>query len=127
MIVLNSSILVSYMNIGERIKELRVQLKMTQSNFVNAITLTYIQVGRYETQKLAPSSEVLQKLALALNTTSDYLLNGSQYAIVSAQLTDRELLNQFRAVEQLDTDDKKLVNTFIDAFITKRQIQKLAL
>lgn len=115
------------MNIGERIKELRVQLKMTQSNFVNAITLTYIQVGRYETQKLAPSSEVLQKLALALNTTSDYLLNGSQYAIVSAQLTDRELLNQFRAVEQLDTDDKKLVNTFIDAFITKRQIQKLAL
>ena len=115
------------MNFSERIKELIVQLKLSQSELAQAVGLIYIQIGRYETQKSAFSSDVLQKLASALNTTSDYLMNGSQDAIVSAQLTDKELSSQFRAIQQLDTDDKKLVKTFIDAFITKRQIQKLAL
>jgi transcriptional regulator with XRE-family HTH domain len=114
------------MGVGERIKELRTLKKLTQSDLANAIGLTYIQVGRYETQKSNPSSEVLQKLAHALDTTTDYLMNGSNDEIISAQLTDKELLKQFKAVEQLDAEDKHLVKTFIDAFLTKRQVQKLA-
>jgi hypothetical protein len=46
--------------------------------------------------------------------------------MISAQLTDKELLLQFREVEKLDQQDKHLIKTFIDAFITKRKIQKLA-
>ena len=45
---------------------------------------------------------------------------------VEAQLTDKELLRQFQEVEKLEPEDKHLVKTFIDAFITKRQIQRLA-
>ena len=45
---------------------------------------------------------------------------------VEAQLSDRELLRQFQEVEKLEPSDKHLVKTFIDAFITKRQLQKLA-
>jgi len=112
--------------VGERIKELRTQKKLTQSDLAKAVGLTYIQVGRYETQKSNPSADVLSKLADALETTADYLMNGSQDDVVSAQLTDKELLKQFKAVEQLDADDKHLVKTFIDAFLTKRQVQKLA-
>ncbi len=114
------------MSVGERIKELRTLKKMTQSDLAKAVGLTYIQVGRYETQKSNPSSDVLQKLANALDTTTDFLMNGSQDEVVSAQLTDKELLKQFKAVEQLDAEDKHLVKTFIDAFLTKRQVQKLA-
>jgi len=114
------------MGVGERIKELRTLKKLTQSDLAKEVGLTYIQVGRYETQKSNPSSDVLQKLANALDTTTDYLMNGSQDEVVSAQLTDKELLKQFRAVEQLDAEDKHLVKTFIDAFLTKRQVQKLA-
>ena len=114
------------MGVGERIKELRTLKKLTQSDLAKAVGLTYIQVGRYETQKSNPSSDVLQKLANALDTTTDFLMNGSQDEVVSAQLTDKELLKQFRAVEQLDAEDKHLVKTFIDAFLTKRQVQKLA-
>ena len=114
------------MGVGERIKELRTLKKLTQSDLAKAVGLTYIQVGRYETQKSNPSSDVLQKLANALDTTTDFLMNGSQDEVVSAQLTDKELLKQFRAVEQLDAEDKHLIKTFIDAFLTKRQVQKLA-
>ncbi len=42
------------------------------------------------------------------------------------QLTDKELLKQFKEVEKLNSDDKHLIKTFIDAFITKRKIQTLA-
>jgi hypothetical protein len=46
--------------------------------------------------------------------------------VISAQLTDKELLHQFKSVEKLSPEDKHLIKTFIDAFLTKRQIQKLA-
>jgi hypothetical protein len=42
-------------------------------------------------------------------------------------LSDKELLNQFKAVEQMDDKDKSVVKMLIDAFITKRKIQHLAL
>jgi len=45
---------------------------------------------------------------------------------VAAQLTDKELLKQFKQVELLNPDDKNLIKTFIDAFLTKRQLQQLA-
>ncbi len=61
-----------------------------------------------------------------MGTTTDFLMNGSDDDVVSAQLTDKELLNQFKEVEKLNQEDKHLIKTFIDAFLTKRQIQKLA-
>jgi transcriptional regulator with XRE-family HTH domain len=114
------------MGIGERIKELRTKKKLTQSDLAKLVGLTYIQIGRYETEKSNPSSDILQKLAQVLDTTSDILMNGASDEAVSAQLADKELLNQFKAVEKLSPEDKHLIKTFIDAFLTKRQIQKLA-
>jgi len=114
------------MHVGERIKELRTNLGLTQTDLAKKVGLTYIQVGRYETKKAVPSSDVLQKIAQTLNTTADFLMNGATHEMASSQLTDKELLNQFKAVEQLSPEDKNLIKTFIDAFLTKRQIQKLA-
>lgn len=41
-------------------------------------------------------------------------------------MTDRELLDLFAAVEELDDQDQKMVKTFIDALVTKRRVQALA-
>ena len=115
------------MGISERIKDLRTAKKLTQTDLAKIVGLTYIQIGRYETGKSAPSADVLNKMADALGTTTDYIMNGSDNDVVSAQLTDKELLNQFKEVEKLGQEDKHLVKTFIDAFLTKRKIQKLAI
>ncbi|NEN25885.1 helix-turn-helix transcriptional regulator [Cryomorpha ignava] len=114
------------MTIGERIKELRTAKKLTQTDLAKMVGLSYIQIGRYETHKSNPSSDVLHKLANALDTTTDFLMQGSSDDVVSAQLTDRELLSQFKQVEKLNKEDKHLIKTFIDAFLTKRQVQNLA-
>ncbi len=114
------------MVIGERIKELRGKKKLTQSELAQLVGLTYIQIGRYETQKSNPSADIVQKLAEVLDTTTDFLMKGTEDEVVAAQLADKELLKQFKQVEKLNAEDKHLIKTFIDAFITKRQIQQLA-
>jgi len=115
------------MSIGTRIKELRTQKRLKQTELGAIVGLTYVQIGRYELGKAEPSSNMLSKLAKALDTTTDYLVNDDMNdASVTAQLTDRELLKQFKEVELLNAEDKHLVKTFIDAFITKRHIQELA-
>ncbi len=70
---------------------------------------------------------MLSRLAKALDTTTDYLVNDDvSDSSVTGQLTDRELLRQFKGVELFSPEDKQVVKIFIDAFITKRHIQELA-
>lgn len=114
------------MTVGNRIKELRTGKKMTQAQLANEVGLSYIQIGRYEKQKSNPSAEVLQRLAEALNTTTDYLMNGTSEQIAATKVTDRDLINLFKDVEQLSKEDQEMVKTFLDALITKRKIQRLA-
>jgi transcriptional regulator with XRE-family HTH domain len=64
-------------NIGNRIKALRQEQGLTQTDLAQKIGMSYIQIGRYETQKSNPSADVLQKLAKALETSTDFLMNGS--------------------------------------------------
>jgi len=113
------------MVIGDRIKQLRTSKNMTQSDLAEIVGLTYIQVGRYEKGKSNPSADVLQKLASALDTTTDFLMSGDTEQ-VQAQLSDKELLKQFREVEKMEEKDKSIVKELIDAFITKKKIQQLA-
>lgn len=112
------------MNIGDRIKELRNKKNLTQSDLAKLVGLTYVQIGRYETHKSAPSSDILQKLAVALDTTGDFLMNGSNNDIVTAQLTDKELLTQYKRIEQLSNEDKYLIKRFINSFLLSVDIQK---
>lgn len=87
----------------------------------------YSQIGRYEEKGAQPSADILAKLANALEVSSDFLTNGSTDELAENTLSDKELLNQFKAIEKMPDKDKSVIKTLIDAFITKRQIQKLAL
>jgi len=113
-------------SVNERIKQLRIDNNLTQSELAEKVGLTYVQIGRYEKGKSNPSADVLQKLANALNTSTDYLMNGESEQ-VEAQLIDKELIRQFQEIQKLNADEKHLVKTFLDAFITKKKVQQLAL
>ena len=53
-------------------------------------------------------------------------LSGDKDEKVKASLKDAELLQQFKAVEQFNDDDKTVVKKLIDAFIVKKQLQLMA-
>lgn len=114
-------------SLGKRVIELRKKKGFSQSDLAKIVGISYAQVGRYETKGAQPPAEVLKKLADALDTTVDFLISGNSDEKAASALKDAELLQQFRAVEQMDEEDKNTVKKLIDAFITKRKIQQLAL
>ena len=114
------------MEFKDRLKQARTKKGLSQGELARAIQVHVTNISRYERGENKPTSEVLSKLANALDTTVDFLMSGSLHDQADTEINDKELLSQFKQVEQLNAADKHLVKTFIDAFLTKRQIQELA-
>ena len=60
--------------IGERIVFLREELEISQKALAVSIQTTAATLSRYENNLYEPKGEKLVRLALALHTTSDFLL-----------------------------------------------------
>ena len=114
------------MNFADRLKKARTEKGLSKGELSKQIGVHYAQIGRYEEKGARPSAEVLGKLANALGVTTDYLINGSSEDLANNTLTDKELLNQFKKIDQFSNEDKNVVKVFLDAFITKRRVQELA-
>ena len=114
------------MGFSERIRELRHRKKLSQTKLGELIGVHYTQVGKYEKGEALPSVEVLRKLADVFEVSIDFLMEGSSDEVAQALIYDRELLQQFKKIQTLNEEDRKMVKTFLDALITKRQIQNLA-
>ena len=114
-------------DLGNRIQQLRKLKNLSQTDLANAIDISYAQVSRYEIKGAQPPAEVLRKIANALDTTTDFLINGDTDEKAMSALKDAELLKQFKEVEQMEDEDKNIVKKLIDAFITKKKIQQMIL
>lgn len=111
---------------AQRLRELRKQKGLSQTQLGQLAELHYTHIGRFERGTSRPSGDTLKRLADALGVTSDYLLEGATDAAAKARFADRELLKQFQEVEQLSDEDKNVVKKLLDAFLTKKQLQELA-
>lgn len=111
--------------LGERIKSLRKQKGLSQAELGKIVGLSYAQIGRYETKGMQPSADVLKKIATELGVSPDYLLNGSAEDKAIANLDDKDLIKQFKEVEQMNEGDKNIVKRFLDAFITKIKLEQI--
>lgn len=109
---------------GERLKQLRLTKKMSQSELAKIVGIHYTQIGRYEGKGAQPTAEVLSKLANALGVSADFLMSGSSNEQAGNSLKDKDLLQQFIQVEQLPTDKKNIVVELLDAFLLKCDIQQ---
>lgn len=68
---------------------------------------------------------MLRKIADALNTTTDFLMYDDKDEKAMSSLSDTELLQQFKAVDSMDQEDKMIIKKLIDAFITKGKLKQL--
>lgn len=74
--------------IGERIREYRLSIKMTQADFASRLGVTGAAVSAYENGNRLPSYEVLVKVANILGTTTDALLGRQGAGRISLDVTD---------------------------------------
>ena len=112
------------MTFGERLKQSRIDKGLSQTDLARLAGIHYTQIGRYEKKGAQPSADVLSRMASALDTSSDFLMTGSTKEQASNTLEDKDLLKQFRKVEQLPSDKKYIVKELLDAFLLKCDIQQ---
>lgn len=110
---------------AQRLRELRKQKDLSQTELGLLAGLHYTHIGRFERGTSRPGGDTLLRLADALGVSSDYLLEGAPSAVAKARFEDRELLKQFQEVEQLSEEDKNVIKKLLDAFLTKKQLQAL--
>jgi len=115
------------MGFAQRLKKARTEKGLSQSELGDIVGIHYTQIGRYENKGAQPSADILAKIANALGISSDFLINGTTEDLAGDTLKDKELLNQFKAIEKMNEKDKNVIKTLIDAFITKGKIKQLAL
>ncbi|MCX6221328.1 MAG: helix-turn-helix transcriptional regulator [Bacteroidia bacterium] len=115
------------MGFAQRLKKARTDKGLSQTDLAKLVGIHYTQIGRYEKKGAQPSADILSKLANSLGVSSDFLTNGTSDDLAGSSLTDKELLNQFKAIEKMPERDKDVVKTLIDAFITKGKLKQLVL
>lgn len=103
--------------LGNRIIDLRKAKNWSQSELANKVGVSYAQIGRYETKGSQPPAEVLKKIADALDSTVDFLINGNTEDKAKASLVDAEVIRYFKEVDALPADDKSALIRVIAGFI----------
>lgn len=66
------------MVIGQRIKELRLEMGMTQTQLSAIVGCTQSMIARWEKEECEPTASAILKLSEALECSCDYLLGKSE-------------------------------------------------
>lgn len=118
-------LMLNHMDFESRLKELRKRKGISQGELAKLIEVHFTQVSRYERGETKPNAQAMTKLAKALDTTVDYLMNGTADDVVQDAGLEKDLISRFKEVQTLDTEDKKTVLSLMDAYIAKTKIQSL--
>ena len=95
--------------IGCRIARLRQEKNMTQDDLACATELSQDAIAGLETGGIKALGEFRDRLAEALGTTPDYLLNGEPYAQRMSMELVREMLEGGRITTQEERSLRELV------------------
>jgi transcriptional regulator with XRE-family HTH domain len=107
------------MDISNKITELRKQKNWSQYELSKQINVSREIIGRYERGEALPSIEIAKKMADAFEVSLDYLAGS-----IENQLS-KSTLGKVEEIEKLPIEEKKMVYSFLDAFITKNKMQSI--
>ena len=88
-------------NLGERLKTLRLDKRMTQTSVAQRIGVSKAMISSYELEQRSPSYGVLIKLAALYNVSTDYLLGVEKSSVKYDGLNSREIRAVMNIIELL--------------------------
>lgn len=109
---------------GENLKRLRVEKGISQEDMAKKIKIHANHLSRYERGLSAPSIEVVEKMAKLLDVSIDELVSGSVNERIEKNIADRELLNIFQKVQNLEAPQLAVVKDVVSAYLLKTDLQK---
>ena len=109
------------MSIGKRIRSLRKELELTQNQFGEELGIHGRQLARYEEGINTPSITTLMKIADHCEVSLDYLAYGHDKKIAKrAKISDLELLDTLRRIDQLKKPQRDKVKWAIDSLLNNK-------
>lgn len=113
------------MKLHDKIKQLRKSKKISQAELAEITGTHMTHISRLETGKFKPASDLLSKLAAALDVTMEYLLDDNADSFTPVKTGDKTLIEKIRLIEQLDPEEKDALMKIIDALLTKKKFVDL--
>lgn len=93
--------------LGDRIREYRTSIRMTQADFANRLGITGASVSAYENGTRLPSYDVLVKIADTLGVTTDELLGRKKNDKVVIEVTNLTPQERHAVQEIINLLEKK--------------------
>ncbi|WP_121639516.1 helix-turn-helix domain-containing protein [Virgibacillus sp. Bac330] len=91
--------------LGDRLKKLRKQKKITQEELGKKVNVTKVSISGYENGHRTPDTETLQKLADFFEVTTDYLLGRSDESNPHwNELTEKDEKDIAKRMEKIKED-----------------------
>ena len=102
------------MSLGQRIRNRRRELKLTQQQLAEALHLTSQHISVIEQDKRAPSLASLAKIAEELGVSVDYLITGRESIVT-------DTIPAIKADNRLKLEVKKALITLVQALHSDEQ------
>lgn len=102
--------------IGQRIRDLRKQKRMSQTELAKSAGVSQTTVTAWETGKAEPSSSAVARLADIFNVTTDYLLgrpNKQEIKKDDVELSDDDVIMTWRG-KPLSDEDRELIRRIMN-------------
>ena len=110
---------------GENLKKLRKERNWSQDALGEKIGIHGRHIGKYEMGKVMPNADTLIKLANLFKVSIDYLLLDEEGVSLTSNINDRMLLKDFETLDKMDTKDREIIKSLIDAYIKKHQLSEI--
>lgn len=91
---------VGKMNIGDKIKKIRKNKGLTQSQFSEITGIAINSISRYEKGERKPTTDILKKIADGLNVDIKELFDDEASFSNSFDKTEQSLINDFRSLNE---------------------------
>ena len=108
---------------GDSLKTVRVSTNISQAELADMVEMHSTHISRYERDLTQPTLEVIKKIAIALDVSTDVLIYGAEEGQAQNKIKDNELLNMFNKVQGLDKQEINCAKSLLEAFIFKKELQ----
>lgn len=106
-----------------RLKQLRLDHKLTQSELADVLGLKPTAISNYESQRNEPSFEKLIMLSEYFEVSCDYLLGISDsYLPVGGEVLDKDIVEVFDMYQQLDREYVDELKKFTGYLLYKQNL-----
>lgn len=108
------------MTFGEKLRESRTVLNLSQKQLADRINAKPNSVSDWENNKNKPTLDTMELLCRVLNITPNYLLNINNNDDFS--MSEKEIIRKYR---ELDSHGKEIVNYILDREYGRREISEM--